>query len=602
MTLPISGGIGIATTKDGGSPQPAGYFAELLRSSTESAWADARPRLEKQLKDLLGQGDLIHEGFTLYDITLNISPDLSYSIDRTAPGDLMITVTTGGNYVEATSTQPTAAGSWADPRVSVSFGLTFSYVLDIPPVTGAVSATGFSNARVLDPVADSHNLIADIGFFLNDVISFFGGPNLIQSVESVVASMNFAPLINNALAPLNAELDSLAAQGFWFLDVVVDQLDGTSGTLHGLSIPGAPADRLDVLLIARALDRSGIVEGEIRWPKDLGRPMQPGLFSDTIDVTRSTAAVLVSAVRTDATAKLAASPIAERPADAPVMMPAAVSSTPAPTLDSPLDAALTQLAAPERAQAVDDLRQGVASRFISLVGDSAARLALAEFANGRSDFTVQATTPVGGVGLFPDMKAVSHLAGLWAADDETTYRRRFRLADVATGVPLTIAAAVANGLEWHGSTDQVTVVQAGWRGTVTVIQGQPPRHATLPDQVSAKMRRRTLEGGIAFGHQEEVELNPQPLPPVEVQSQASAAVISATRANPRVFDSTTVDATNRISNAGRAGGLISDHIDVKEQFGHRIDVSDLVVENPTGTGVVTGIDFTVQAFVAPVIH
>lgn len=601
MTLPISGGIGLATTTDGGFPQPAGFFDDVLRSSADAAWAQRRPELEQQLKDFLGQGDLVHPGFTLYDITLHISPDLSYSIERTAPGDLVVTVTTGGNYVEATSTQPTAAGDWADPRVSVAFGLTFSYVLDIPPVTGAVSATGFSDVRVLDPVADSHNLIADIGFFLNDLISFFGGPNLLQAVEKVVSSMDFAPLINDALAPVNAQLTALAAEGFWFLDVVVDALDGTSGTLHGLSVPGAPADRLEVLLLARAMDRSGIIEGEIHWPASLGRPMRPGLFSDTIDLTRSATAVLVSTVRADAVAKLAESAMVQRPADIPAPAPASDPSTPAPTLGSPLDTALGQLTDADRVQAVSELRQGVASRFVSLVGSSAATLALAEFVNGRSDFTVQATTPVGGTGLVPDMKQVSHLAGLWAADDATTFRRRFRLVDVATGVPLTITAAVADRLEWHGSTGDVVVVASGWRGTVTVAKSEPVDHGRLVDELrTAKVSRGAISGLFGRTHGEEVELNPQPLPPVEVQSRVSS-VISATQDRTTVSDLTAARAQTSVS-AIRHGGMFSDHIDQSADIGHHIDVSQLVVEDPTGEGVVTAIDFTVQPFVAPVVR
>lgn len=213
MTLPINGGIGLATTTDGQDMRPKDFFSDILSASAESAWATARPGVEHQLTDLLQQADLVSRGFTLYDVLVRLSSDLSLAVDRTDQGDLLVTVTTGGNYVEATSTQPTAAGEWADPRVSVSFGLTFSYVLDVPPVTAPLLATGFRDVRVLDPVADSHNLIADIGFFLNDLVDFFGGPHLIQAVQSMVAAMDFAPLINQALAPLNAELTDLAAKG-----------------------------------------------------------------------------------------------------------------------------------------------------------------------------------------------------------------------------------------------------------------------------------------------------------------------------------------------------------------------------------------------------
>ncbi|MFE1665338.1 hypothetical protein [Microbacterium sp. P02] len=619
MTLPISGGIGVATTTNGGAAEPAGFFADILRSSAESAWAEGRPRLEKQLKDLLGQGDLIHAGFTLYDITLHLSPDLSFTIDRNAPGDLVVTVTTGGNYVEATSTQPTALGEWADPRVSVAFGLTFSYVLDIPPLTGAVSATGFRDVRVLNPLPDSHNLVADIAFFLNDLVDFFGGSNLLESVRAMVSSMDFSGIINGALAPLNAKLAELAAEGFWFLDLAVDQLDGTSGSIHGLSIPGATPDRLDVLLVARALDRSGIVEGEISWPRALGRPMLAGMMTDSIDIAGSTAAVMVGFTRSDTVARFATLPLPARPADAPAPVLADTSGAPAPALDSPLDVALSQLPDAERAAAVGELRQGAASRFVSLVGSATATLALNEFARGRTDFTVEATTPVGGTGLFPDMRVVSQRDGLWAADDATTCCRRFRLVDVATDVALTITAAVAPRWEWNGPDDQVVVVSAGWKGTVTVEKGDPASHPKLIEDFRRFTRERlTLEDGVGGAVRRpftpsrsdetslnpqplppvEVQLNPQPLPPVEVRVGVSDGILSTLRGRASVSDAVIGGMRNE---AVLSQVRLSDHVD-QVIDADRVDLTRFDVQNPSGRGLVGGIDFTVRPYVAPVVR
>nr|WP_315266443.1 hypothetical protein [Microbacterium lemovicicum] len=589
MTLPINGGIGLATTTDGQDMTPKNFFSDILSASAESAWATARPGVEHQLTDLLQQADLVSRGFTLYDVLVRLSSDLSIAVERTDQGDLLVTVTTGGNYVEATSTQPTAAGEWADPRVSVSFGLTFSYVLDVPPVTAPLSATGFRDVRVLDPVADSHNLIADIGFFLNDLVDFFGGPNLIQAVQSMVAAMDFAPLINQALAPLNAELTDLAAKGYWFLDVLVDLLDGSGTGLHGLSLPGAPSDRLDVLLVARAMDRSGVIEGEISWPRSLGRPVMRGMLSHTVDIVQATSAVLLTDTRAASAARIAETAPAERPADVPEPAPAPITSTPAPAHDEPLTTALENLAPADRVTAARDLRQGSASRFTALVGSTVMLQALREFASGRTDFTVEATTAVGGTGLIPNMESVSRLDALWAADDESTCRRRFRLAGVATVAPLTVTAAIASAYEWQGSAGEVVVVPSGWDGTVTVTTAPAaPRRIDLGERRVAVDATRVAVGAVL--DRGVAALNPQPLPPVEVSL------------NPQPLppaDAPLSRLGDRIGARKAFGGLITQEIDAHR---HIDVVAALLRHDPTGAGVVSGIDFTVTPYVPAVIR
>src|SRR5207344_2030559 len=91
MVMPIAGGIGLATRKDGDpdSPStPASYFDGLIRDSAQQAWSDYRTKLQQSLHDQLGLGDLITSGVTLYDITLEIAEHVDLSVERDDAGDL----------------------------------------------------------------------------------------------------------------------------------------------------------------------------------------------------------------------------------------------------------------------------------------------------------------------------------------------------------------------------------------------------------------------------------------------------------------------------------------------------------------------------------
>lgn len=617
MGLPIGGGIGLATS-DGGALTPVDYFGDVLVTALGDAWSQYRPRLEVELTRFLGTGDLIARGFTLYDIGVAISHDLAYSIDRDGSGDVVISVTTGTNTIRAHSTQPTPAGKWADPALSVSFGLTFSYVLDIPPMTGPLSATGLSHARILAPRVRPENLIADIAFFLNDVLDFVSGTDWIARIEQLVADADFASVVNGALAPLNAELTRLAAQGYWFLDVVVDELDGRQGTLHAQSFPGfesAPADRLELMLTVHGYERTGVIEGEVQWPASLGAPGLP-ITRPFADVARISSAALVSSPAVASIAAHAA--VTAVTAD---MTPAAQAAVPRVTTEiaasapvDDVDRALLSLAPADRAVAVDELRAASVSRLVSVLGPERVQSMLAQFAGRVADLEIDVTTPVGnGPYTFPTPRSVGRLAGLWAADDDTTCRRRYRLVDVAIDAPLTVTVALAKGQVWRGSVTEVFAEPYGWDGTITVHKALPkPALGHVGDTrlLSDAVRVPDIAVSVAAGSADEVALNPQPLPPKETWLRRALDRGTEVSLNPQPLPPKEIGGLRRrlggadvtdmgidVVALGRARDLVSHpHID-PDVLAHTRIRSD-----PTGYGLVTGIDFTLQEYHPPIIH
>lgn len=631
MVVPVAGGIGLATrTGDVLDDAARAYFPDLLRAAAQTAWSTYRDQLQQLLLGELGLGDRIAPGVTLYDLVVDVARDVDLSVERDASGDLLVHLVTGGTYLEATSTTPTVLGSYADPRFSFAFGLDLTFRIDLPPTTQPLHATGFDTVHVLSPTLDSHNLAGDLVFLVNDLVSFFSGSDYVGLLEQFVARTDFAPYVNEGLRPLNDELTRLAAEGYWLLEAVVDVLDGGSSGLHGLSLPGAPSGRLDLLLTATGFDRSGAVEGMITWPAALGEPTDAPLLDlalvvDALPVSRLSAAT-AAALHAERTASWTALPVeAARPGPGPVAGAAA---------DESLAASLTALDAPARAVAAAELRSGLAERFITMVGgtESFAQLQ-AEFLRGRTDFAVTVTTAVGGTGLFVDQRPVGRTASLWAEDDATTHRRRYLMVDVPVDVPLAVTCALAPGHRWRGGVAEVVCTPRGWTGSVTVhppaapLGGLSPREAVqqevelrLPDRSRVFGRVSDLEergiiivSGRTPGDQ--VQLNPQPLPPRppdEVVLTEHVAAGPFARLSAAAAQTQRPDLAVRVSDAVQAGAVVSGTAIRDRRWGHDVlelseTVSEaaaaaLVRDAPSGFGTVRGIDFAVSPYVAPVVR
>ncbi|MCU1502305.1 MAG: hypothetical protein JWM12_1659 [Ilumatobacteraceae bacterium] len=577
MGFPVAGGVGLATETDGGTGGPlvpVDYFPDMLREAAQQAWSQYHDELTTQLGQLLGTGDLITSGITLYDIDVNIADDVALSIDRDDSGDLLVHLTTGGCSISATSTQPTVLGKWADPRFSFDFALELTYRIDLPPTTGALHATGFTHIRVLSPHIDSQNLVADVVFVFNDIWAFFFGDGLVQVLEQFIAGTDFASFVNPQLTPLNDKLQELAGQGFWFLTAVVDRLDGQGG-LHGLSLPGAPADRLDLMLVARGYDRSGTIEGDITWPAALGTPVLPGVREALRATDRLFADNAMAAVSSATTTPAAAARVRPRlvaPDDAVFVTVAdAVALNPQPL--PPHDRFVTAARNVELQHSDVELRAGVASRFMSTIGaESFTRLATL-FEEGPITFDVAGLVMVPGEpGQFASTRRVGHMARMTIHDDGTTCRRHYVLDQVPIGFPMPVVCSLAGGWVWSSGID-VACTPDHWDGNVTV------RPAIRVEQRVDATREEAPVFGVGTTTRSRTHT---------IGEQIRA--VQAVHAFDRVHEAPTVRRT--------ASDTIANELD---QHGALIDLA-LTRHDPMGAGTTPGIDFTVAELIAPVIR
>ncbi len=618
MAFPVGGGIGLASALGDAAPRAETYVPHVLDAAANEAWDEYRPRLVGFLTQRLGRGDLIAHGVSLYDIGIALSPDLSFTVDRAPDGDLLVDVTTMTNTITAHATQPTPLGSWADPAFRFSFGLTFTYRLRVPPLTGPVTASSFESIRVLGADLEPDNFVADVLFVVDAIWAWLSGDDYVRMLEGFLGETDFAPYANRALGPLNDRLTRLAADGYWFLESVVNQLDGGGG-LHGLSLPGAPADTLEVLLTARGFDRSGVVEGEVTWPADYGHPTNSavvvlGRLRDADVVSSAAAAVLNRRV---AVAQIGIAPVAPAGvAHGDILTGAdhARTAVSAPADQSPLAAALAALPPDATVSAAADLRAAVASRFVGLVGSAEFTRLQTEFLLGTSDLVVTARTHVDKGAPFGTDLVVSRMAALWRDDDASTGRRHYRLVDVATDVPLTLTCDLADGYRFTGHDGKVTGVAHGWQGFVTV---HPPAH--LADL--ARLRVDALAGHASAVDQ--VALNPQPLPPKEVHDIAHAPR-AVDVAHPlqhaggldvarQVGDTVAHAVTRGETAAGAVADALRTRADASGGIAHELtdealhhhlgqDVVNALRQNPSGSGVVVGIDFVMEPDVPPVVR
>lgn len=613
MTLPIGTGIGLAKATGDGAPEPVDYLAGTFDTLIQQAWPSVAPKLAAQLTQRLGAADLLHRGFTLYDLEITISPQLWISATREDTGTVLLTCTTGRSRIVASSTQPTDFGKWADPRVSLGFGLSFTFPVQLPTsATGAVKILPLRSLKVLAPDIDSMSLVTDIAFFIDDVVAFFRGVRFVEQLQQLIAGTDFADLVNgrfleDAIAPVNQKLKELADAGYWFLDSVVDVLDGSGTELRGLRLDGAPPGVLSLALVARGYDRSGIVEGTISWPRTLGGTEDPtrarlvaGVTPYLVSTELTAAALLIEH---PPEAPTAPAPTLEVPPEHAGSVEVVERSAPAVDLDSATIAGLTPMGAAVRPNALAGIAAGAVVELRTVLGDREVSRRIIEFARGTDDLAVTVTTPMPGEPgmLAPPMAEVGELTALWEDDDEETCRRHYRVGAVPIDAPLTLRVSVAPGKRWHGT--DFFAQPSGWSGTVQV---HPAKKEAVPERISQVARKgwisRAALGGI------EVSLNPQPLPPKETGTVSE--VVRATRGLDLTAARTSIEGSSVspvATAATRTFGKAVRGVDLTKTV-HEVDLTApdfaKLVErsNPTGPGVVTGIDFELVKYVAPVVR
>lgn len=126
-----------------------------VSSSLQNILEARRPQVEAEFKKALGAGDLLANGYTLYNINVRLGqPSFSYQ-----NGQISWRIT--NNHIYAKSTTPNVLGSYADPAVEINFDLLASGAMRISPdgppraewVTGQVTRATISPRNVSGAVA-----------------------------------------------------------------------------------------------------------------------------------------------------------------------------------------------------------------------------------------------------------------------------------------------------------------------------------------------------------------------------------------------------------------------------------------------------------------
>jgi hypothetical protein len=180
------------------------------------------------------------------------------------------------------------------------------------------------------------------------------------------------------------------------------------------------------------------------------------------------------------------------------------------------------------------------------------------------------------------------------------------MTGVATEAPLMVTCTLADGYHWSGQTNSVAAVPDGWKGLVTVHK------ASRPDILGRVRNRAVSHAARAAGAADKVALNPQPLPPAARPSVRSR-VGEQVALNPQPLPPKTTGSAARTVAAAAASNtrrVDPDTLIPKTPIAQRsIGMTHLpeeilhpIVENPSGNGVATGIDFEIQPYVAPVVR
>jgi hypothetical protein len=242
---------------------------EVLRQAVNTAWETSRAQTCDDLKNELGKGNLIAAGVTLYDIVCNMGEQGEFTMQSQGASGMLMQYHIRGNYLEFTSTTPTALGSYADPRFSVQYDLHMTLQLSI--------AGGDRPLRVLKAVAavqnahlDSHGVVGDLVLTLGN---FFTSGKLTPLAENAInsAKVDLTRKVSAQIEPANAFLKAppgAAYAGHW--------IRRNTFIIAYVPLPGPLPPQ------------TGWASGTVRWKKDYGVSQPPSCAGITFRSTVQT--------------------------------------------------------------------------------------------------------------------------------------------------------------------------------------------------------------------------------------------------------------------------------------------------------------------------
>jgi len=189
----------------------------LIGAALDQGWAEARQPVCNALKAEAGQPNRLGPGFSLYNMQCAMAASGTLAI-TSANGNLVTMIyRLAGNTFKGTSTQPTAAGSYADPCASFHYDLAAKTTLHLD--TLAVDTFSASTENVSRP--DSCNAAGDIALFASSALHFFGGPDFVGIAQHAlertqgVSTAKLNAAIASFVTPLQQYAAHYAVQQRW---------------------------------------------------------------------------------------------------------------------------------------------------------------------------------------------------------------------------------------------------------------------------------------------------------------------------------------------------------------------------------------------------
>lgn len=145
------------------------------------AWSYARGPLCDAIKSQAGGADALGPGYTLHpDMVCKLAQRGVLFLDDASgtTGAVDVTFDVPHNYFEATTTQPSAAGSYADPRFSFTFEIALHMRLD--PIHMQVLNVDYAVINASKP--DSHNVAADVMNAIGPIVA----PSVLRMARTAI--------------------------------------------------------------------------------------------------------------------------------------------------------------------------------------------------------------------------------------------------------------------------------------------------------------------------------------------------------------------------------------------------------------------------------
>lgn len=196
------------TTPDQQSVKIVTDDPHVVSEALASGWGRARGPICNELVAQMGKPRIVN-GQTLREIDCRLG-EVTLSIARLpTPNVVQATLLLKDAHIAATSTTPTALGSYADPRFSLDVSAQLDLTMVAQPSPTEPLRVTVAKFKLSGANIDSQNAPADVIKFFADTLSpFFGGPNYKHLAENAIDSIgqDLVGYFNAALAPVNAAL------------------------------------------------------------------------------------------------------------------------------------------------------------------------------------------------------------------------------------------------------------------------------------------------------------------------------------------------------------------------------------------------------------